>query len=174
MALVSSWGRLTSLDHEVVRPAFLDEAATALNGKMAPTLGFGMGRSYGDVCLNAGARLIAMDRLDRLVSFDKSNGVVCAEAGVTLDKLLHVTVPHGWFAPVTPGTKFVTLGGAIANDVHGKNHEIAGTFGCHVRRIGLLRSSGETLTLTPAENTDLFAATIGGLGLTGLILWAEI
>ena len=97
-----------------------------------------------------------------------------AEAGLTLDRLLRVTVPHGWFAPVVPGTKFVTLGGAVANDVHGKNHEHAGTFGAHVRALGLARSSGEVLTLSREENAELFAATIGGLGLTGVILWVEL
>jgi len=81
--------------------------------------------------------------------------------------------PRGWFLPVSPGTKFVSVGGAIANDIHGKNHHRAGTFGCHVTRFELLRSNGERLTCSPAEHSQLFRATIGGLGLTGVILWAE-
>jgi L-gulonolactone oxidase len=101
-------------------------------------------------------------------------GLVRAEAGLSLDALLRIAVPNGWFPPVTPGTKFVTLGGAVANDVHGKNHESAGAIGCHVRRIGLARSSGEVLELSASDNTELFQATIGGLGLTGLILWVEL
>ena len=108
-----------------------------------------------------------------------SHLIATAESSVpkrvlSLDRLLHVIVPHGWFVPVTPGTKFVTLGGAVANDIHGKNHETAGTFGCHVLRLGLARSSGEVLTLSSDENVQLFATTLGGLGLTGVILWVEL
>jgi L-gulonolactone oxidase len=115
-----------------------------------------------------------MQRLDRILSVDWKEGVIRAEAGLSLDALLRVIVPKGWFLPVTPGTKFVTLGGAIANDVHGKNHESAGTFGSHVRSLGLLRSNGEVLELSPGRNAPLFAATVGGLGLTGIILWVEL
>src|SRR6185503_17840523 len=174
MQQVSSWGRLRRVPHEVTRPSFLDEMRAAASAEGGPRLCFGMGRSYGDVCLNEGGRLIVTDRLDRILTFDRERGVFRAEAGLSLDRLLRVTVPHGWFAPVVPGTKFVTLGGAVANDVHGKNHEHAGTLGAHVRALGLARSSGKTLTLSREENPELFAATIGGLGLTGVILWVEI
>ena len=174
MQAVSSWGRLRQVPHEVGRPAFLDQARAAASAGGAPALCHGLGRSYGDVCLNENGRLIVTDLLDRFVSYDRERGVVRAEAGLSFDRLLRVIVPHGWFVPVTPGTKFVTLGGAVANDVHGKNHEGAGTFGCHVRAISLARSSGEVLTLSPAENAELFAATIGGLGLTGVMLWVEL
>src|SRR5205085_8341968 len=129
---------------------------------------------YGDVCLNENGRLIVTDMLDRIIAFDRERGIVMAEAGMSVDRLLQVIVPQGWFMPVTPGTKFVTLGGAVANDVHGKNHEQVGTFGAHVTALGLVRSSGETLTLSPDENTELFATTIGGLGLTGVITWVEL
>src|SRR5947209_1394 len=155
MREISSWGRLRRLPHEVVRPAFLDEARAAATEGSAPRLCYGVGRSYGDVCLNEGGRLIVTDRLDRIISFDRARGILRAEAGLTFERLLRVTVPHGWFAPVVPGTKFVTLGGAVANDVHGKNHEQVGTFGAHVTALGLVRSSGETLTLSPDENTEL-------------------
>lgn len=174
MQQVSSWGRLSRVPHEVTRPAFLDELRAAAFAGGGPRLCFGMGRSYGDVCLNQGGRLIVTDRLDRIMAFDRERGVLRAEAGLTLDRLLRVTVPHGWFPPVVPGTKFVTLGGAVANDVHGKNHEDVGTFGAHVKAIGLARSSGEVLTLSPDENAELFSATVGGLGLTGVILWVEL
>src|ERR1043166_1744838 len=174
MQQVSSWGRLRRVPHEVARPAFLDQMRAAASAEGGPRLCFGMGRSYGDVCLNAGGRLIVTDQVGRIMSFDVERGVRRAEAGRTLGRLLRVTVPHGWFAPVVPGTKFVTLGGAVANDVHGKNHEHVGTFGAHVNAIGLARSSGEVLTLSPEENAELFAATIGGLGLTGAILWVEL
>jgi L-gulonolactone oxidase len=174
METVSSWGRLRQVAHAVVRPAFVDEARSVLCADGPPLLCYGLGRSYGDVCLNENGRLVVTDRLDRLLAFDRDRGIVRAEAGLTIDRLLRVVVPHGWFVPVTPGTKFVTLGGAVANDVHGKNHEAAGTFGAHVRRLGLARSSGETLTLARDENPARFAATIGGLGLTGVILWVEL
>jgi FAD/FMN-containing dehydrogenase len=110
--------------------------------------------------------------MNKFISFDKSTGVLSCEGGTTLDQILQLTVPCGWFLPTTPGTKFVTVGGAIANDVHGKNHHRAGTFGCHVRRFELRRSDGETLICSTGENPEWFQATIGGLGLTGLITWA--
>jgi L-gulonolactone oxidase len=171
---VTSWGRLRRVSHEAVRPAFLDSARIAAGPAETPFLCYGKGRSYGDVCLNERGRLIITDMLDRISVFDRERGIVRAEAGLTLDRLLRIVVPCGWFVPVVPGTKFVTLGGAVANDVHGKNHEHVGTFGAHVRALGLARSSGEVLTLSPEQNGDLFAATIGGLGLTGLILWVEL
>ncbi|HMK80383.1 MAG TPA: FAD-binding oxidoreductase, partial [Xanthobacteraceae bacterium] len=162
------------MPHDVVRPAFLDALRAAADQKSAPYLCYGMGRSYGDVCLNARHRLIVTDTLDRIVSVDWQRGILRAEAGLTFDRLLSLTVPHGWFAPVVPGTKFATLGGAVANDVHGKNHEQVGTLGAHVTALGLMRSSGEMLTLSREENAELFAATIGGLGLTGVIAWVEL
>jgi len=133
-----------------------------------------MGRSYGDVALNDHGRIIRTRHLDRLISADWESGVLRAEAGLSLDKLLRLTVPRGWFLPVTPGTKFVSLGGAVANDVHGKNHHQVGSFGAHIRKLGLVRSNGESLVLSPRENSDLFELTIGGLGLTGFIDWVEI
>ncbi len=137
-------------------------------------LPFGNGRSYGDSCLNDGALLLDARGLDRLISFDVERGVICCEAGVLLSDVLDLIVPRGWFVPVSPGTKFVTVGGAIANDVHGKNHHCAGSFGCHVRQFELLRSDGSRRRCSRTENPDWFAATIGGLGLTGVILWAEL
>lgn len=137
-------------------------------------LPFGNGRSYGDVCLNSGGLLLDARGLDRFISFDSTEGILRCESGVLLGEILALIVPQGWFPPVVPGTKFVTLGGAIANDIHGKNHHSAGTFGCHVRSLELLRSDGQRLTCSPSENPDWFRATVGGLGLTGLILWAEI
>lgn len=129
----------------------------------------GMGRSYGDVALNAGGTLISTRSLDRFVAFDRGSGSLEAEAGVTLEEVIRVALPRGWFLPTTPGTKYVSLGGAVANDVHGKNHHRAGTFGCWVRALELARSDGSLLSCRPGDNTDLFRATIGGLGMTGLI-----
>jgi FAD/FMN-containing dehydrogenase len=137
-------------------------------------LPYGNGRSYGDSCLNTGGVLIDCRRLDRFISFDANAGVLRCEAGVLLADIVAVAVPRGWFLPVSPGTRFVTVGGAIANDVHGKNHHKAGTFGCYVRCFELLRSNGDRLLCSADENPDFFQATIGGLGLTGLVTWAEI
>jgi FAD/FMN-containing dehydrogenase len=112
--------------------------------------------------------------LGRFIAFDESQALLRCEAGVTLAEILALAVPRGWFVPVLPGTRWVSVGGAIANDIHGKNHHRAGTFGSHVTCLELLRSSDERVLCSPERNTELFRATIGGLGLTGLILWAEI
>jgi L-gulonolactone oxidase len=171
---IESWGRVFRVPHMVTTPNFLSDACSALTGCEQSTLALGAARSYGDVCLNRDGELVRTTALDRLIEANWLTGVIRAEAGLTLEALLRVAVSKGWFLPVTPGTKFVTLGGAIANDVHGKNHESAGTIGCYVRRIGLARSSGDVIELSENGNTELFQATIGGLGLTGLILWVEL
>jgi FAD/FMN-containing dehydrogenase len=137
-----------------------------------PVLPYACGRSYGDSCLNDGGVLLDVRGLDRLIAFDLERGLLRCEAGVTLADILALTVPHGWFLPVVPGTRWVSVGGAIANDIHGKNHHRTGTFGAHVTRLELLRSSGERVLCAPDD--ALFQATVGGLGLTGVILWAEI
>src|SRR5215471_8367149 len=170
-----AWGRLEPRAHALVPASFADAMAAAIRaGDQRPLLCRGLGRSYGDVALNGDGYLLDTTRADHFLSADWGTGLVRAEAGLSLDNLLRVCVPRGWFVPVSPGTKFVTLGGAVANDVHGKNHESAGTIGCHVRRLGLARSSGEVLELSPDRDEGLFAATIGGLGLTGVILWVEL
>jgi FAD/FMN-containing dehydrogenase len=115
-----------------------------------------------------------MRGLDRFISFDVERGILTLEAGVLLDEIIRLVMPHGWFVPVTPGTRFVTVGGAIANDVHGKNHHRAGTFGRHLLSFELLRSDGQRIVCSPGENPEWFAATIGGLGLTGVITWAQL
>src|SRR5690242_11176752 len=135
-------------------------------------LPFAYGRSYGDSCLNAGGALLDVSRLRKFIAFDETRGILRCEAGVTLAEVLALVVPRGWFVPVLPGTKWVSVGGAIANDIHGKNHHRAGTFGAHVTRLELVRSSGERIECAPGD--PLFHATVGGLGLTGLILWAEL
>ena len=137
-------------------------------------LAFGNGRSYGDSCLNDGGLLIRTRGLDRFVSFDQATGRLVCESGVLLSEILEISLPRGWFLSVTPGTQFVTVGGAIANDVHGKNHHVRGTFGGYVIRFELLRSDDSRCVCSAQENPQLFRATIGGLGLTGLIQWAEI
>jgi FAD/FMN-containing dehydrogenase len=138
------------------------------------TLPYGNGRSYGDSCLAASNHVIQMRGLDRIISFDPVRGRLVAEAGITLQEILAAVVPSGWFLPVTPGTQYATLGGAIANDVHGKNHHVRGTFGKHLRQFELLRSDQPPQICSSTQNPELYKATIGGLGLTGIISWAEI
>jgi len=167
-----SWGRYPkAMPAAVYRIHWADES---LPESAQPFLPYGNGRSYGDVCLNDGGALLDMRGLNRLLSFDRSTGILRCEAGVLLTDILALVVPMGWFLPVTPGTRFVTVGGAIANDVHGKNHHRTGTFGQHVLRLALRRSDQGIMLCSNTENTELFHATIAGLGLTGVILWAEI
>jgi FAD/FMN-containing dehydrogenase len=168
-----SWGRYPKVKHTGVVPVYWRDELPDLENAGSSVLPYAYGRSYGDSCLNENGVALNVSHLNRFISFDEETGLLCCEAGVSLAEILRVMVPRGWFLPVTPGTKFVSVGGAIANDIHGKNHHAAGTFGCHVKRLKLLRSDGQRLTCSPTENKELFEATIGGLGLTGLILWAE-
>jgi L-gulonolactone oxidase len=156
----------------VARPVFREGLDGLIaEGSRGPNrlLASGLRRSYGDSCINDGGAMIDMTGLDHFVGFDRTNGVLVAEAGVSLEEILNVAIPAGYFLPVTPGTKFVTLGGAIANDVHGKNHHRTGTLGRWIEQLDLMRSDGTEHSLTPSDATGLFAATIGGLGLTGII-----
>lgn len=137
-------------------------------------LAYGLGRSYGDSCLNNQNILCPTEFMDMLLEFDTNQGTLKAQGGATLKDILNVIVPRGWFIPVSPGTQYVTLGGAIANDIHGKNHHTAGCFGNHVEKIKVARTTGEKVLCSAEENNDFFAATIGGLGLTGLITEATI
>jgi FAD/FMN-containing dehydrogenase len=171
MTAHESWGRF--IPSQPARVVDMTWTSTALPADDL-LLPYALGRSYGDVPLNNGHTLLDVSRMNRLRRFDEATGLLDCEAGATLDDILRVAVPKGWFLPVTPGTKFVTVGGCIANDVHGKNHHRAGTFGRHVRAFELLRSDGSRLRCSPEENAALFRATIGGLGLTGLITTAEI
>jgi FAD/FMN-containing dehydrogenase len=170
------WGRYPKVAHHFVyKPAWNDEIPELLNSaKPGSLLPYGLGRSYGDSCLNDGRELIDCCRLNRILGFDEETGMLRCEAGVSLADIIDVVLARGWFLPVTPGTKFVTVGGAIANDVHGKNHHCAGTFGAHVRQIGLHRSNDGLVICNSRDNPGLLRATIGGLGLTGVIAWADI
>ena len=137
-------------------------------------LACGLGRSYGDSALNTDGTLIDCRFLDRLLSFDAQSGLLECEAGVSIAEINRVFVDKGWMLPVVPGTRFVTVGGAIANDVHGKNHVSQGNFGTHLASLRVIRSNGEVQECSPLENIELFAATIGGLGLTGVVVSAKI
>ena len=168
------WGHAAPSAHTAVVPVVWRSDPPVLADVPDSVLPFACGRSYGDSCLNPGGTLLDVAPLNRFIAFDKQRGILRCEAGVTLAEILAVVVPHGWFLPVVPGTQQVSVGGAIANDIHGKNHHRAGTFGVHVTRFELLRSSGEHIVCSPSDHPVLFRATIAGLGLTGLILWAEI
>ena len=177
MSTVLSWGRYPHSPQQVHAVAWRDAAYPAwrdASREHGTTLAFGNGRSYGDSCLAASGHVVQTLALDRLIAADWQTGVLRAEPGITLEQILNVAIPRGWMLPVTPGTKYATLGGAIANDVHGKNHHVRGTLGRHVRRFALARSDGTQFECAPDEQARFYAATIGGLGLTGLILWAEI
>lgn len=167
-----SWGRYPQVRQEAYRLHWRDARLPVIPNRFM--LPYGNGRSYGDSCLLEGGLLLDARGLDRFIAFDPAVGLLRCEAGVMLAAILERVVPQGWFLPVTPGTRYITVGGAIANDVHGKNHHRAGTWGCHVQRFELLRSTGERLVCSADQNPDWFKATIGGLGLTGVILWAEI
>lgn len=156
-----------------ITPNNEDEVKAAIESINFSVLPRGQGRSYGDSCLNEGGYLLFTKWLNKFCAFDSDRGLLKCESGVTLDEILRVFVPRGWFLPVTPGTKFVSVGGAIANDVHGKNHHRAGSFGNHITRFELQRSDGTRIFCSKDSNSDWFRATIGGLGLTGVILWAE-
>ena len=173
MRIVSSWGRLDAQPHKVHGLSDRSRVSSLLASHY-PGLAHGMGRSYGDVCLNPEGVLWNTTGLDRFISFDEKTGLLVCEAGVLLRDIQRLVIPRGWILPVTPGTQLVTVGGAIANDVHGKNHHVLGSFGDHVRRIRLARTDGEAVECGPEQYREWFAATVGGLGLTGVIVEAEI
>lgn len=165
------WGRHPEIDARLSFPATPDQCADAIAA--TPTLiARGLGRSYGDSSL--APHMLCMGQLEGLQSFDPASGVLRCAAGTSLAELLRVFVPRGWFLPVMPGTRFVTLGGAIASDVHGKNHHLDGSFSRYVDSIELLLGNGERVQASPTEHADLFAATCGGMGLTGVILSASV
>jgi len=167
----SGWGRVHRANGELARPERLSALKHIAAERPAPAIG--MRRSYGDACLNDGGAAIDMTRLDRILAFDDEQGIVHVEAGAQIGALLKVFAPKGWLPPVMPGTGFATIGGAIAMDVHGKNHHGAGSFGCHVVELSLMTPKGIKV-LTAKKNVGLFKATIGGLGQTGPIVSAKV
>lgn len=167
---LSGWGRYPVIKSYLQRPekmALVDNIIRESESTCLLTRG--LGRSYGDASLNSQGITMLTERLNRMLSFNEETGVLCCEAGVTIAEILEVFVPRGWFPPVTPGTKFVTIGGAVASDVHGKNHHLDGSFSNHINFIRLTLASGETVQCSREENSDIFWATVGGMGLTGVI-----
>jgi FAD/FMN-containing dehydrogenase len=174
---VQSWGRFPNQPQTAHASSWRGDFPADLKAVVAQhgsTLPFGNGRSYGDSCLAASGHVVHTRLLNRWIHANWQTGLIRVESGMTLDELINISLPKGWFVPVTPGTKYVTLGGALANDVHGKNHHVRGSFGAHVTRFGLLRSDRGELVCSPTENADLFRASIAGLGLTGIMTWVEL
>jgi len=171
---VLSWGRTCRYTHEVRSLGRLGQTRTALFAGGKSTIFRGYGRSYGDVALNADGGLCQTRNSDNLLEFDQANGCVKAQSGMSIADLNAITIPAGWIVPVSPGTQFVTLGGAVANDVHGKNHHVDGSFGAHIMALKLIRSDGEELICSREKNMEMFNATISGLGLTGYIAWVAL
>jgi decaprenylphospho-beta-D-ribofuranose 2-oxidase len=169
----TGWGRAKTASSLSAKP----QRSAELAGIPSPDdrlIAYGLGRSYGDAALNTEQRVVRMTSLERALEFDREQGILVCEAGMNLDDLISIVLPHGWFVPVTPGTRFVTVGGCIAADVHGKNHHVAGTFSQHVQWLDLHTAAGETIRCSASENSSLFHATAGGMGLTGLIVRAAI
>ncbi|APY90837.1 FAD-binding oxidoreductase [Streptomyces alfalfae] len=170
---VSGWGRTAPTTARLVRPRTQEEAAAAVLGcGERGGIARGLGRAYGDAAQNAGGDVFDMTGLDRVHTIDADAGTVVCDAGVSLHHLMEVLLPLGWFVPVTPGTRYVTVGGAIGADIHGKNHHGSGAFARHVLAMDLLTADGAVRTLVPG--TPLFDATAGGMGLTGVILSATV
>ena len=165
-ALLSGWGRTAPTRAEVMRPESAEAIAAALADRR-PAIARGLGRAYGDAAQNAGGLVVDATGLDRVHDFDIERGVIDAGAGLGLEALIALALPHGWFVPVTPGTRHITLGGALAADVHGKNHHVDGAFSRHVEAFELALPGGELREIGPDD--PLFAATAGGMGLTGVI-----
>ena len=165
---MSGWGRFPLGETDLYRPERF-RSLTAVLACSDSLLARGLGRSYGDACFNTAGATVLMERLNRFLSFDADTGILECEAGVTFVELLDHFVPRGFFPPVTPGTKFVTLGGALACDVHGKNHHVDGSFSNHVVEFDLLSASGTLERCSRTENPDLFWGTVGGMGLTGIV-----
>ena len=173
MKPVSAWGRLSNDLHEVHALADRTAVSPVLVAHQ-PGIAHGNGRSYGDVCLNPNGHLWHTTGLNKFIAFDEATGRLVCEAGVLLRDIQRLFVPRGWMLSVTPGTQLITVGGAIANDVHGKNHHAVGSFGDHVLGLSLARTTGEVLPLDWASTPELMSATVGGLGLTGVIVTAEL
>ncbi len=173
--LIEGWGRFKSgiayVAHPELERHFSEIIAEYGSERL---LAIGNGRSYGDACLNSENVAVAIDRFDHAIEFDARKGIITCEAGISIQSIIETILPKGWFLPVTPGTKYPTLGGCFAADVHGKNHHHSGAFSSHVRWIDLMVANGEILRCSTRKNTDIFRATAGGMGLTGFILRMSI
>ena len=164
---ISGWGRYPRIQTTLHEINSVERPPQDLS-QGPPLIAYGLGRSYGDSALNA--HVLSTRGIARIIHFDREAGLLTCEAGLSLAEAIQEILPRGWFLPVTPGTRFVTMGGAVAADVHGKNHHGAGCFGAHVRELSLLLPNGDVVRCSPEQNSALFRATCGGMGLTGVIL----
>jgi len=171
---LTGWGRYPAAESRVYRPEKIVELAAIVAANSSTLIPRGAGRAYGDAAINDRNRVVDLQRLNRMLAFDEHGGVLRCEPGVTIAEIIEVFLPRGFFPPVTPGTKFVTLGGSIAADVHGKNHHRDSSLGNHVMSLDVMLASGEVRRCSRELNPDLFWATVGGMGLTGVILEVEI
>ena len=167
MRRISDWGNYPVIEADVSGFDTTDQLQKTLE-MPGEIIAFGNGRSYGDSSLQN--RIVLTRRFSKFLSFDESTGELCCQAGVLLSEILEVFVPQGWFLPVTPGTKLITVGGAIAADVHGKNHHVDGSFGQHVLSMDVMRTDGTMMTCSPTDKAEFFKVTVGGMGLSGIIL----
>jgi len=171
---LTGWGRVSPSSAELAEPATVADAAELLGTGARGVIARGLGRSYNNAAQCAHGLVISTARLNRIIDMDPVTGLAACEAGVSLEQLMVAGLPAGWFVPVSPGTRQVTIGGAIAADVHGKNHHVAGSFARHVRSFEILLPGGQPRTVTEQADPSLFWATAGGMGLTGLIVRATI
>ncbi len=169
----SSWGMLSNHYHNVHK-LYDRSSCTKIIEESLPGTAYGNGRSYGDVCLNPNGNLWVTSSLNKFIKFDRHNGILECESGILLKDINKLTIPFGWMLPVTPGTQHGTVGGSIANDIHGKNHHRFGSFGNHIEEISLIRTNGEMIICSPKKNDKIFYSTIGGIGLTGIIIATKI
>jgi FAD/FMN-containing dehydrogenase len=167
MRRISDWGNYPVIEADVSGFDTADQLRRKLE-RPGEVIAFGNGRSYGDASLQE--NILLTRRFNKFLSFNEETGELCCQSGVLLSEILEVFVPRGWFLPVTPGTKFITVGGAIAADVHGKNHHVDGSFGQHVRSMEIMRNDGSVVACSPSDKADFFKITVGGMGLTGIIL----
>ena len=173
--LLTGWGRTAPTLASVHRPADAGQVTELMaRSRARGVIARGLGRAYGDAAQNAGGRVLSLLDVRGVRSFDPETGVITVGAGLSIGDLARLVLPHGWFPPVLPGTSHVTVGGAIAADIHGKNHHREGSFCDHVRSLELVRAGGERLTVTPGGTSEVFAATAGGMGLTGVVVEATL
>jgi decaprenylphospho-beta-D-ribofuranose 2-oxidase len=169
---LAGWGKNLRADCYLREPETPEQVGAWLD--RSGSIARGLGRSYGDQAINAGGQVLGMTRVDRYLGFDEPTGTLVCEAGVSLEQIIADFAPRGWFPMITPGTKFVTVGGCIANDIHGKAHHVQGAFSTSVDAMTVLLASGEVVVASRTENPDLFFATFGGMGLLGVVLTATL
>lgn len=163
--LITNWNNYPIVEAREISFDYEKEIAKKLTQS---SIAHGNGRCYGDASLSTD--VVNTLRYDKVLAFDEVNGIITCQSGILLSDLLQIIVPRGWFLPVTPGTKFITVGGAVASDVHGKNHHVDGSFSRHIVSMSVLTGTGETFICSPTQHADLFWATCGGMGLTGIVL----